>query len=95
MADIFSASKYFIGLTGTLLNGYASGLFYILYRTLPQLMKQEGFKYTDEMEFMRQYGVIETNNKYSISRDSTENKIFSEKFWQHEEKMSSQGRFLG
>ena len=77
MADIFSASKYFIGLTGTLLNGYASGLFYILYRTLPQLMKQEGFKYTDEMEFMRQYGVIETNNRYSISRDSTENKISS------------------
>ena len=47
MANIFSASKYFIVLTGTLLNGYASGLFYILYRTLPQLMKQEGFKYTE------------------------------------------------
>ena len=46
MADIFSASKYFIGLTGTLLNGYASGLFYILYRTMPELMKKEGFDIT-------------------------------------------------
>ena len=45
MADINSASKYFLGLTGTLVNGYASGLFYILYRTLPQLMKAEKFEY--------------------------------------------------
>ena len=40
MADIANASNKFIGLTGTLLNGYADGLFYILYRTLPELMRK-------------------------------------------------------
>lgn len=63
MADIANASKKFIGLTGTLLNGYADGLFYILYRTLPQLMRKEGYDYTSEAEFMRNYGVIKRESK--------------------------------
>jgi superfamily II DNA or RNA helicase len=67
MADLAKASKYFIGLTGTLLNGYADGLFYILYRTLPKLMKKEGFEYKDEAEFMRQYGVIKKSNRYAFT----------------------------
>lgn len=75
MSDITSASKYFIGLTGTLLNGYASGLFYILYRTLPQLMKREGFEYSDEANFMRQYGVIERTSKFSFTNGSRGEKI--------------------
>lgn len=64
MADLIKASKNVIGLTGTLLNGYADGLFYILYRALPKLMKSEGFAYSDEMDFMRRYGVIKKNNRY-------------------------------
>jgi superfamily II DNA or RNA helicase len=66
MADINSASNYFIGLTGTLLNGYADGLFYILYRTLPKLMKKEGFNYNGEAEFMRAYGVIKKTSSYEF-----------------------------
>lgn len=75
MADIASASKYFIGLTGTLLNGYASGLFYILYRTLPQLMKKEGFEYSDEASFMRQYGVVERTSKFAFTNGRQGQKI--------------------
>lgn len=67
MADIASASKNFIGLTGTLLNGYADGLFYILYRTLPKLMKREGFEYSDEANFMRTYGVVKKNSSYNFT----------------------------
>lgn len=63
MADIANASNKFIGLTGTLLNGYADGLFYILYRTLPKLMKKEGYDYSSEAEFMRNYGVIKKESK--------------------------------
>ena len=63
MADIACASNKFIGLTGTLLNGYADGLFYILYRTLPKLMKKEGYEYSSEAEFMRNYGVIKRESK--------------------------------
>lgn len=75
MADITSVSKYFIGLTGTLLNGYASGLFYILYRTVPALMKSEGFDYNSEGEFMRQYGVIEKTSKFETRNGRRGNKI--------------------
>jgi superfamily II DNA or RNA helicase len=67
MADIATAAKNFIGLTGTLLNGYADGLFYILYRTLPKLMKYEGFEYKDEANFMRAYGVIKKNSSYRFT----------------------------
>lgn len=77
MADVNSASKYFIGLTGTLLNGYASGLFYILYRTLPQLMKAEGFEYSSEGEFMRQYGVVQRNSKFAVRNGGRGEKISS------------------
>lgn len=66
MADIASAANNFIGLTGTLLNGYADGLFYILYRTLPKLMKSEGFEYKDEASFMRTYGVVKKNSSYTF-----------------------------
>lgn len=79
MADISNASKHFIGLTGTLLNGYADGLFYILYRTLPQLMKKEGYEYSNEIKFMKDYGVIRKTNNYSYSNGSIGARVGLEK----------------
>lgn len=64
MADIVRSSKKMIGLTGTLLNGYADGLFYILYRAFPRMMQKEGFEYCDEGEFTRQFGVVKKTNHY-------------------------------
>lgn len=58
MANLASASKKIIGLTGTLLNGYADGLFYILYRTMPSLILEDGFAYKDCLKFSEEYGVI-------------------------------------
>ena len=75
MADINSASKYFLGLTGTLLNGYASGLFYILYRTLPQLMKAEKFEYGDEAAFIREYGVIQKTDNFTLNNMGNKEKV--------------------
>ena len=66
MADLASVSKYFLGLTGTLLNGYADGLFYILYRTLPQLMKKEGFEFSSESEFQKAFGVVKKSDRYAM-----------------------------
>ena len=40
-ATISSHSKRIMGLTGTLLNGYASSLYYNLWRMFPRLMKKE------------------------------------------------------
>ena len=66
MADINNASKYFIGLTGTLLNGYADGLFYILYRTLPSRMKQAGYDYDSCAQFQRDFGVVRNDSTYNF-----------------------------
>lgn len=58
------AANKVIGLTGTLLNGYADGLFYILYRTMPEVMKKEGFEYSDEASFQRTYGVVKRTSEH-------------------------------
>ena len=58
--------KHMIGLTGTILNGYANSIYYILYRLCPSLMKAEGFDYEDEMEFARLYGVYSRETRYQV-----------------------------
>lgn len=74
--DLLLASKKRILLTGTLLNGYADGLFYLLYRTLPRLMKKDGLEYNNEMEFTRRYGVTMNTSRTSAksNRVSTSEK---------------------
>ena len=60
LAQMCSMSKKMIGLTGTLLNGYASSLFYLLYRFNPSLMnKKLGFDYNQVKNFVSQYGAHE------------------------------------
>ena len=67
VADLISASKKSVLLTGTLLNGYADGLYYLLWRTVPKLMRKEGFKFSDEAEFARIYGVNSRESRYAIT----------------------------
>lgn len=60
LAQMASMSQKILGLTGTLLNGYASSLFYILYRLNPYMMKKKlGFDYTDSKQFVEQFGSFE------------------------------------
>ena len=57
-------------LTGTLLNGYASNIFYLLFRVCPNIMTQEGFRYCDEMEFARLFGVTSRETTMEVRRGS-------------------------
>lgn len=60
LAQFASMSKKIVGLTGTLLNGYASSLFYILYRLNPTLMKKTlGYDYKQVKDFVETYGAHE------------------------------------
>lgn len=59
LGDIISASKRCLALTGTLLNGYCSGIFYLLYRLFPQQMKKQGYEYSDVQDFSRDFGVYQ------------------------------------
>ena len=76
-ADIMQVSKKSILLTGTLLNGYADGLFYLLYRTVPKLMKSEGFGFNNESDFARIYGVYSREARYRMERGMRRNKVGS------------------
>lgn len=59
MGDIVRTARKSLCLTGTLLNGYAKSIFYMLFRTHPSLMVKEGFSYSKagEVAFTKAYGV--------------------------------------
>ena len=59
MAEIFSAADRVIGMTATLINGYSSGIFHLLYRVCPGLMLQDGKRHSAPADFDAEYGVVE------------------------------------
>lgn len=59
MGELFGAAKYFIGLTGTLINGYSSGMFHLLYRVAAPRMVEDGKPYNSPGLFNYEYGVIQ------------------------------------
>ena len=65
---LMKSVKNVLLLTGTLLNGYASNIFYTLFRVCPNIMIQEGFLYEDEMEFARIFGVTSRETTLEIQR---------------------------
>lgn len=59
METLVGCSKKVIGMTATLINGYSSGLFYLLYRIVPYLMKIDNKDYGSPNSFNNEYGVTE------------------------------------
>jgi superfamily II DNA or RNA helicase len=74
---LMKAAKHCLLLTGTLLNGYASNIFYTLFRVCPNIMVQEGFRYEDEMEFARLFGVTSKESTFEVSRGRAGNRVGS------------------
>lgn len=58
-SDVIQSCWRSLLLTGTLSNGYASGLFNILFKTQTAKVIEDGFGYKDEKEFVEKYGVLE------------------------------------
>jgi len=58
-AVLSGACKYTLGLTGTLMGGYASDLFYLIYRTHPQVMLADDNLWNNPTGFMSKYGILE------------------------------------
>lgn len=76
MGEIFAASRKVVGMTATLINGYSSGLFHLLYRTMPSAMLQNGKRYTAPNDFHSEYGVVENSYEeldpeYAANRRAT------------------------
>lgn len=54
---ILKSCKRNVAMTGTLINGYADSIYYILYKMFPNVMKRSGFNYDDVNMFADKYGV--------------------------------------
>ena len=71
--------KQFVGMTATLINGYSSGIFHLLYRIVPGLMRKDGKGYRQPSDFDAEYGVVEntyevTDGDYNSNRRTTKRK---------------------
>ena len=56
---LMAASRRVIGLTGTLIGGYANHLFSMLFRMAPRSLVEEGFQWKGEMKFAKCYGRVD------------------------------------
>lgn len=60
MHSLVKASKKQLALTGTIAGGYATHLFYLLFRLDSVRMKKKGFNFSSEMAFAKKYGCVDT-----------------------------------
>jgi len=60
MGELFAAARKIIGMTATLINGYSSGIFHLLYRTVPHLMQKDSKPYNEPEQFNSEYGVVQS-----------------------------------
>lgn len=60
MGELFRTAKKVVGMTATLINGYSSGIFHLLYRIAPDLMLKDGKRYDKPVDFNNEYGVTES-----------------------------------
>ncbi len=70
---LMHVSDFTLALTGTLTNGKADSLFYLLYMLDPRKMKKMGYAYTDLMPFVRTYGAVETQYEAGADNDGKRN----------------------
>ena len=56
--DIVKAAKRTVALTGTLLNGYSSSIYHILFRMYPRLFVEKGYTYSSVSKFADDFGSI-------------------------------------
>ncbi len=85
MAELAGISSKVIGMTATLVNGYAKGIFYLLFRLKSHLMLLDNQKYEASRDFCLQYGVVEElyqveqTNAFNSTSKATKRKV-REKF---------------
>ena len=84
MGELFGVSRLFVGMTATLINGYSSGIFHLLYRLTPGLMRKDDKPYRKPAWFDEEYGVVENTYEllegdYNSNRRTAKRKIRSKK----------------
>ena len=79
MAELFGVAKQFVGMTATLINGYSSGIFHLLYRVVPGLMKKDGKSYRSPGDFDEEYGVVENTYETTDAESNSNRRAYRRK----------------
>jgi len=66
-----TASKKILALTGTLMGGYASNLYYILFRMFSKKFIARGYTHNSSIKFTKEYGIVEEVITMSVKNDRT------------------------
>jgi superfamily II DNA or RNA helicase len=79
MAEFVGAAKKAVGMTATLINGYSKGVFYLMFRMMPNLMLKDGREFRKPIEFNKEYGVVESvyelkQEEYNANRRTVKHK---------------------
>ncbi len=80
MGELARTADKVVGMTATLINGYASGIFHLLYRLFPRSMLLDNKPYDSPDTFIKEYGVIEstyeiTAAEYNANRRASRRKV--------------------
>jgi len=59
LANFACSAKRTLALTGTLMGGYSSNLFYLFWRLMPREMRKKSIPYNSPMAFAELYGIVE------------------------------------
>lgn len=67
---LINLSEKYVGLTGTLLGGYASHAFYMLYRMFPRFMKEQmGYTWDNPTPFIEEFGGTERIERIELDKN--------------------------
>lgn len=81
MGEVAATADKVIGMTATLINGYASGIYHLLWRLFPRYMVMDYQKYHEPQTFNQEYGVTETTYEldkgaeYNSNRRTSKRKV--------------------
>ena len=68
---LVKTSGFTLGLTGTLTNGKADSLYYLLWMLEPGTMVKKGFTFSSPLQFSKQYGCVETRYEAAYNGESS------------------------
>ncbi|MBF0552422.1 MAG: DEAD/DEAH box helicase, partial [Deltaproteobacteria bacterium] len=78
-----SACEYVLCLTGTLIGGYSSDIFNLMFRTHPAIMLEDGNKWGNPKSFIERYGILErittTKEEDGLTTKARKSTIIKEK----------------
>ena len=64
---LVKTGRFTLGLTGTLSNGKADSMYYLMWMLDPRKMKEKGFSFGSSLDFSSMYGCVETVYEGSVS----------------------------